>query len=495
MPRSTLIRKAGIHARVSPLSKACLFAIAFVASNLNLFGQIQSGDAYTIVNLVSGQAVDDPSASKTAGQQMQEWACNGYPQQNWIFYENGAGPYWIIVNEASGLALSNNGSQSNGGAIVQEPRSGSTTQNWSLTSVGNGFYNLVNENSGKVLDLPSGNLNNGTLLQQWASDGYPQQNWYITSQNTCRTGQATITTTQTVFETAYQMISIASPPTGTNNLMQLFGTISLDNSEAIFAEELFVVGIVAPQNGACPTALPPEPDIWTYIVKSVTAGTTSIPINYSPNGGLGVPSPSSSATCLGLWVSGGTPAQAHTVTGTLNLAAITAPYSDTWQSADIGGEFDCTTSGCTTTVTVNNQPVTFASNGAAWSISSPSTLYILWGDISNATYPLPAPTGAWGTTNNLYIGNDGVCPAEVGPFGPGNPYFVNMTDFSNYALIASFPQSGNGDAVGQQTIFQTFADGIPGGGCLVLVTGVSSDPGNAKLDNELQLHMVIKPGD
>jgi hypothetical protein len=162
---------AGRRTRVARFLRSFIIALAGMASAANLFGQIYNGVAYTIVNLVSGQAVDDPGASKTVGEQMQEWGCDGYPQQNWTFYQNGS--YWIIVNEASGLALSNNGAQNNGGAIVQEPRNGSTTQNWLLTSLGSGFYTLKNENSGKVLDLPSGSLTNGTLLQQWQADGYP----------------------------------------------------------------------------------------------------------------------------------------------------------------------------------------------------------------------------------------------------------------------------------------------------------------------------------
>jgi hypothetical protein len=465
--------------------RSFVIALAGMASGLNLFGQIYNGDAYTIVNLVSGQAVDDPGASGTAGQQMQEWGCDGYPQQNWIFYENGGGPYWIIVNEASGLALSNNGAQNNGGAIVQEPRNGSTTQNWLLTSLGSGFYTLKNENSGKVLDLPSGSLTNGTLLQQWQADGYPQQNWYITSQNTCRTGQVTVSTTQTTFATAYEIWGLPTPQNGTNNIMDLFGTISLNNSEAIFAEELFVVAIQAPVNGTCPTTLPPFPgnDAWGYIVKSVTAGTTSIPIDYWIKGGLGLPSPSG-ATCLTFWVTGGTPSFAHAVSGTLNLAAIWAPYATSAQSAAIGGEYSCTTSGCTQG---SNGPA----NGEAYNIGTASTLYYIWGDVSNATYPLPAPSGAWDTTNNLYLADSQYCKP-----GYTNSYGVNFnwtTIPPGVTLLASYPQSGNGDAVGEQTILQTFNTALPAGDCLVLLTGVSTDPGNATFDNELQIRMMITP--
>jgi hypothetical protein len=169
----------------------------------------------------------------------------------------------------------------------------------------------------------------------------------------------------------------------------------------------------------------------------------------------------------------------------MNLAAIWAPYATSAQSAAIDAEYSCTLSGCTH----SSNPT----NGEAFNIGTASTLYYIWGDISNATYPLPAPSGAWDTTNKLYLADSQYCtPSE----GYVNAYGVNFnwtTIPSGVTLLASYPQSGNGDAVGEQTILQTFNTALPAGDCLVLLTGVSTDPGNATFDNELQIRMMITP--
>jgi hypothetical protein len=199
-------------------------------------------------------------------------------------------------------------------------------------------------------------------------------------------------------------------------------------------------------------------------------------------GGLGVPSPSGS-TCLGFWVNGGTPSFAHAVSGTLNLAAIVAPETTTVQDLGIGWEFTCTTSGCT--INVSGQPS--SESGTAYYFATASTLDYIWGDVSDATYPLPAPTGSWSTTNNLYLVNSADCCP-----GCQSPYWIDYVPPGS-TLLASFPQSGNGDGVGEQTVFQSLNYPIPAGDCIFLITGVSTDPGNAKLDNELQIHMVITP--
>jgi hypothetical protein len=54
------------------LLKASLAALALAAASMSAFGQISSGSSYTIVNRATAQAVDDPGASKTAGQRQQE---------------------------------------------------------------------------------------------------------------------------------------------------------------------------------------------------------------------------------------------------------------------------------------------------------------------------------------------------------------------------------------------------------------------------------------
>jgi hypothetical protein len=148
-------------------------------------GQIQSGAAYTIVNQLSGKALDDTNASTANGTQMQQWACNGQLQQNWVLTAVGGG-YYTIVNQLSGKALDDtNASRSNGTIMQQWAPNGQQQQNWMLNGVGGRYYTVVNQLSGKALDDTNASRSNGTLLQQWDRNGQQQQNWMIIPAGSC----------------------------------------------------------------------------------------------------------------------------------------------------------------------------------------------------------------------------------------------------------------------------------------------------------------------
>jgi hypothetical protein len=148
-------------------------------------GQIQSGAAYTIVNQFSGKALDDTNASTANGTQMQQWACNGQTQQNWVLTAVGGG-YYTIVNQLSGKALDDtNASRSNGTIMQQWAPNGQQQQNWMLNRVGGRYYTVVNQLSGKALDDTNASRSNGTLLQQWDRNGQQQQNWMIIPAGSC----------------------------------------------------------------------------------------------------------------------------------------------------------------------------------------------------------------------------------------------------------------------------------------------------------------------
>ncbi|MBV8371252.1 MAG: RICIN domain-containing protein [Candidatus Eremiobacteraeota bacterium] len=154
------------------------------ARSLTGVSQIQSGTAYSIVNQLSSMALDDTNASTSNGTKIQEWSCNGYPQQNWTITSQGGGIY-TIVNQLSGKALDDtNASTANGNQMQQWSPDGYPQQNWTITSQGGGIYTIVNQLSGKALDAGA-SMTNGAIMQQWDRNGYPQQNWIIVPAGSC----------------------------------------------------------------------------------------------------------------------------------------------------------------------------------------------------------------------------------------------------------------------------------------------------------------------
>jgi len=73
-----------------------------------------------------------------------------------------------LVNAASGMALDNGGSTSNGSGVTQWTlQSGNTNQEWETVNVGSGYYNLICQTSGLALDN-EGSTSAGTSLWQWS---------------------------------------------------------------------------------------------------------------------------------------------------------------------------------------------------------------------------------------------------------------------------------------------------------------------------------------
>jgi arabinogalactan endo-1,4-beta-galactosidase len=133
------------------------------------------GQAYYLVNQLSGLQADLDAGSATAGSPIviedrsftsltQRWAMTSLP-----------GGQWTIVNLESGLCLD---SASSGGVTmtVQNPCSPATaTQQWSFTASGNGYATLRNHGASLVLDVQSGPGTAGTALVQTTLSGTPTQ--------------------------------------------------------------------------------------------------------------------------------------------------------------------------------------------------------------------------------------------------------------------------------------------------------------------------------
>ena len=147
-------------------------------------GPVQSGSAYTIVNQLSGLALDDTNGSMSNGTRIQQWNCNGNTQQNWVFNYAGLGAY-TVVNALSGKAMDDaNGSTADGNPIQQWSPNGGQQQRWLPIAQG-AMYALVNQLSGMALDDTGLSLANGNLMQQWDRNGGRQQNWQFMPAGTC----------------------------------------------------------------------------------------------------------------------------------------------------------------------------------------------------------------------------------------------------------------------------------------------------------------------
>jgi hypothetical protein len=172
------------------------------------------------------------------------------------------------------------------------------------------------------------------------------------------------------------------------------------------------------------------------------------------------------------------------VSATVNLAALTVPETiSTVQNIGIGGEGCFNTSGC---FIGNINPET-SSFEVVYNISTAGTLNFLWGNVSDAT--LSAPNGTWVANTDVYVFPSGSCPA--------NGYYTwDWTTQSipgNANLLMDLEESGAGKGVGQQGVFQTVNFPLSAGDCLVTLSGVPTDPGNAVVDNEIQIYAVYTP--
>lgn len=133
------------------------------------------GQAYYLLNQLSGMQADGGSASSADGSTVvqqarsftsltQRWAMTSLP-----------GNLWLISNLASGLCL--DASTSSGTtATVQNACSPSTaSQQWSFAASGNGYVTVTNHGTGLVLDVSGGSNTAGTSLTQTSLGTNPTQ--------------------------------------------------------------------------------------------------------------------------------------------------------------------------------------------------------------------------------------------------------------------------------------------------------------------------------
>jgi Tol biopolymer transport system component len=296
-------------------------------------------------------------------------------------------------------------------------------------------------------------------------------------------------------------------PSGGVDLVGLSGTVTLSNSADIFSEFLFYVTFMpagsCPAEGTVASNGPPGlvPSLWSDIVKAPTAGTFTIPVNFTLPVGMPI------SNCLVVAINGGTVAGEHVVTGVADLVITYTPSANaSAQMLGLDNEF-CfgQTFGCQAATT--DDRMSFA---AVNQITQRSKLNTIWGNINDSTFDGsanfgPLPAGPWTSTNDVYIYHGSHC-SRFAPGrslnGPGDFYNEIPKDATH---LLSAPLTGNGGVGEGETInylvpgttsgiavYQHFPDvTLNAGDCLVTLFGMQNTAG--AFDNEDQLRAIVTP--
>jgi len=133
----------------------------------------------TLTNVGSGQVLDVPGGSTTAGVQLEQWTANGGTNQQWQLRTNANGSYQIYGNKAGLIASVSGGSTADGAAVVQAASTGAAGQAWTLqpVPVAGATYALFNHNSGQSLDITSASTADGALVIQWPYHDGTNEHW------------------------------------------------------------------------------------------------------------------------------------------------------------------------------------------------------------------------------------------------------------------------------------------------------------------------------
>lgn len=154
-------------------------AVAVAAAANDAAASLTDTQAYRVISVNSGLALDVYGVSKAGGAIIQQWPYWGSPNQVWNFVAVGDGSYQIIsVN--SGLCLDVYGISKDPGAKLQQWNCwNSPNQHWMLIPVDGGAYELQSVNSGLALDVYGISKDGGATLQQWPYWGGANQKWLV----------------------------------------------------------------------------------------------------------------------------------------------------------------------------------------------------------------------------------------------------------------------------------------------------------------------------
>lgn len=177
--RGTFIRRISLSQPSSWMFAACfLFFLCHAVAqqppepvNINPI----AGQAYYLINQLSGMQADADSISSTAGSTVtQQNRSFTSLTQRWAMTSL-SGNVWVISNLADGLCLDAAVSGSITSTVQNSCSPGTATQQWSFTSTNNGYVTVTNRGTGLVLDVAGGSNAAGTQLDQTSLSATPTQ--------------------------------------------------------------------------------------------------------------------------------------------------------------------------------------------------------------------------------------------------------------------------------------------------------------------------------
>jgi len=157
------------------------FIVPFIA--IIGFAGIQSAAAQVTSGKIlighSNKCVDLPGGELSDNVGINQFQCDGSPEQGFAVVGRGGGYYSIVSNRSNKCLAIYNGSTSDGGRLTQLTCDGSPNQSFSLVSVGNDFYKVAARHSGKCLNVPGGTKDNNVGLTQSRCDGSQAQMFWF----------------------------------------------------------------------------------------------------------------------------------------------------------------------------------------------------------------------------------------------------------------------------------------------------------------------------
>jgi hypothetical protein len=163
----TVLRTSAI---LQSLLVICLYAINATAAQGS---QILANGTYTLTNMQSLLALEDPESSSDAGTQMIQGAPKGGANQTWLFFYDAKNDAYLIANGTSGLFLSDIS-----GALDQQYQDSPANQWWTIQTAAKGFV-IKNKTTGRVIDDPGRSMVQGVAIITWTANQGLNQSWSI----------------------------------------------------------------------------------------------------------------------------------------------------------------------------------------------------------------------------------------------------------------------------------------------------------------------------
>jgi hypothetical protein len=151
----------GVIGAVAIVSTSTMLPVGAASASTPTAGYHQLAIGY------DNMCVDEYGNNAVDGAAIDQWACNGYANQEFQFLPAANGYFELQVENSGQDVTVANGSTSAGAYIIQEPANGSPASLWMPLQQSDGTYELQNQNSGMCLDVYGAGANLGQQLDQW----------------------------------------------------------------------------------------------------------------------------------------------------------------------------------------------------------------------------------------------------------------------------------------------------------------------------------------